>query len=782
MVTVLLLVTAILQQDLSVTARVDRTVVEVGDELALTVTVSARGTGVPVEIDDPQLAGLEVRNRRDRTRVTVEEGTPTRVTIREFTLRALQEGAATIGAIRVRRGTDVAETPPIEVRVTARGPSAVAQLSPTARRLLETAEPPALATDAVTVTILTSADTTIIGAQVDVVVAAWFPRSLRTRLRAPPTLEAPSIEGGWIYPQPVPSGVVLSREVDGQPYDLYALHVIVFPLAGGRLTVGPATASYAVPVAGAALSRDVRHDATSDSLWVVVRPQPAPRGVADYRGAIGAGLRLSAEVSDSEIGVGEAAHLNVRLSGRGNVALWPEPEIDWPLGLKVYPQQVEMAVDQQQQGRLGGAKVFEYLVVAESPGAHRVPAPRYAYFDLDEGTYAELVGEAFDLVTPGGAHTVAPLEVVPPLMSDRSPSVSQRLVDRMPGWGWMVIVLTPPLFAVLVRVRPRRRARPRRARRTSGAPTLGVLDARFRNVLDALVPEARVLAGEQLAVALQAAGVEQALAAHTARVRDRLRAALYGPGGAPDPEELTAEALEVLSALAGGIGARERLGSRAVPVVLAFAVVLTGSATSQTAEQLYRADAVRAAADSFALRAGAEPHVAAHWYNLGNALERLGERARARVAWVRAARLAPRDVAIARALELAPSVGSGRVRLTGIVPVTPAEAFMLSALAWVAAWILLAFKRRTRWTWMLGTVAVGVALYGAALVRSYERPVALVLHAATPLREAPYGPAPSDVQLDEASVVLVRRSWGAWRLVRAGEREGWVLANDLEDL
>jgi len=777
----LLLGLAMLQQDPSVTARVDRTVVSVGDEVALTVTVSARGSGVPVEIVDPLLTGLEVRNRRDRTRVSVEAGAPTRVTIREFSLRALREGVATIGAIQVRRGADAAETPPIEIRVTARAPSAEAQLSPAAQRMLETAAPPALTSEAATVTVLTSTESAVVGGQLDVVVVAWFPRALRSRLRAPPTLEAPGVEGGWIYHQPVPSGVVMSREVGGQPYDLYALHEVVFPLTPGRLIIAPATASFAVPTGGAPLGRDVRHDATSDSVFVEVRSPPPPSGVPDYRGAIGANMRLSVDVSDSEIRVGEAAHVDVRLSGLGNVALWPEPDFNWPLGLKVYPQQVEMDVEQR-DGRFGGTKVFEYLLVAESPGAHHVPSPRYPYYDLVGESYGQLTGSAFDLVTPGGARAVAPLEVVPPLLDNRSPSLPQRVEDAMPSWGWILVVLLPPLVALAVRRRPHRHGRRTRSPRLVGAPTLGNLDARFRSVLDALVPEGQVLAGEKLAVALQAAGMEQALAAHTARVRDRLRAALYGPGGAPDPEELMAEAIEVLSALSRGSQVAGHRSARVAAAALGIAVAFGGAARAQTAEQLYRADAVSAAADSFARRAATEPHVAAHWYNLGNARERLGERARARIAWVRAARLAPRDPAIKRALELAPVVGSRSAQLTRVAPLTPAEAFVVAALLWLAAWVAVALKRRARWGWILGVLAAGLVLYGISVRHAYQQPVALVVHPATALRPAPYGPAESDGQLDEATPVLVERAWGAWRLVRVGTQQGWVLATDLEAL
>ena len=80
-------------------------------------------------------------------------------------------------------------------------------------------------------------------------------------------------------------------------------------------------------------------------------------------------------------------------------------------------------------------------------------------------------------------------------------------------------------------------------------------------------------------------------------------------------------------------------GRRLAPFLCIAATLFPGSARAQSAEDLYDAGAFRVAADSFSARAAAGPDVPAHWYNLGNALYRLGDDAGARAAWVRAARL-----------------------------------------------------------------------------------------------------------------------------------------------
>src|SRR2546422_10445793 len=73
-----------------------------------------------------------------------------------------------------------------------------------------------------------------------------------------------------------------------------------------------------------------------------------------------------------------------------------------------------------------------------------------------------------------------------------------------------------------------------------------------------------------------------------------------------------------------------------------YTTLFRSLAQGPSAEALYAAGALRAAADSFAARAAAEPRTAAHWYNVGATLYRAGADGKAAAAWAVAARLAPR--------------------------------------------------------------------------------------------------------------------------------------------
>src|SRR2546426_1040052 len=83
--------------------------------------------------------------------------------------------------------------------------------------------------------------------------------------------------------------------------------------------------------------------------------------------------------------------------------------------------------------------------------------------------------------------------------------------------------------------------------------------------------------------------------------------------------------------------------------------------------------ALRAAGDSCAARAAAQPRVPAQWYDLGATLYRAGADGKALAAWARAGRLAPRDRLMVRAHELLPTPDAASDPLLAAGVATPAE-------------------------------------------------------------------------------------------------------------
>jgi hypothetical protein len=299
--------------------------------------------------------------------------------------------------------------------------------------------------------------------------------------------------------------------------------------------------------------------------------------------------------------------------------------------------------------------------------------------------------------------------------------------------------------------------------------------------------------GDGLAQALRAAGVESAVADHVKRLRDRLRAARYGPRGLGDAAELGAEIEQVLRVLGA-----ERSGAMRRPhatlTVVAILVVSAahvgaqhaapGQSQTPSAEALFEAGALRVAADSFAARAAREPRDPAHWYNLGATLYRAGADGKATVAWTRAARLAPRDPAIRRALQLLPPPDPGTEQMLRVGWATPAEWGFIAATGWVILWLTVAVGGRRRPVIaLLGAVAIGASLLGATEWRRRDRPVAVVIADAAPVRAAPYGGASAAATVQAGGALLAGRDYGPWVEVhRSDGIHGWVLGAEISGL
>ncbi|HEX6616824.1 MAG TPA: BatD family protein [Gemmatimonadales bacterium] len=748
-------------------ASVDEDRVTVGDEITYTLRAASRSS-TPMQVILGSAVGLEIVMRSERTEVGFDAGA-VRTTVVQFRLRAARPGRWEIGPSRVVQGRDTVETAAIVVDVAPNRAVTASTLSPRLRRMLDRASPPASGEPGVD--LLVSTDTVRVGEQVDVVTAAWFPRDLRLQLRRPPTLQPPVIDGVWSFPQTTPSGIAATRSVRGRWYDLFLSHQVVFPLTAGTIGIPRATLKYSTPVALQFFSQEDRFALSSRADTLVVLPLPDAGRPADFAGAIAGGLRLERRIDPATARVGEGIAVELRLSGAGNTALWPPPEIAWPGGVRAYLERTDESATTD-EGRVGGTKTFRYLVVPDSAGAVAIPGVRYAYFDLDTDRYRELaVGPAAVPVAARGQAAAA--EALPPaLLPAAGPSVGWRLGHGLPDWMWLLLLVAPPLALAL---RGRRVRLPERGPAREQVSDLRSAEAALDRVVRTLAPDPDHRFGPALAAAARAAGADQALAERVTAVRERLLARRYGPGTAEDEASLAAEAQEVVRRLGGSLRGRRR--GRAIGALLLLAAAGSGRAGAQSPapERLYESGAVRAAVDGFAARASADPADAASWYNLGAAYYRLGEPGRAEAAWLRARRLAPRSITINRALELTPPADAASARWTWSAPVTPEELLLLGTLGWLAGWIGWVVRPRARERWLVLLIFAGAAvLAGLGLRAWYRQPLAVVLEPAT-LRLSPHGRAPAVAPVESGAAVRLIRGSTGWLLVRAsGGREGWL--------
>lgn len=748
----------------AVTASVDRARVPVGDEVIYSLRAVIQGPG-PVRAELPQVSGLEVLERTERLDPVV--GTDgARAFVLDVRLRAASVGTWRFGPVLIFVGGNAEFAPETTVAVVT---SAAALTSPTTNpRLLALVRrvPPPPDRDEATLVVLVSDPSVVRGEQLDVLTAAWFPRSIRARLRRAPTLKPPVLAGVWSVPQaPVP-GVVASLGVGDESYDLFVSHQVVYPLAPGPLTVPAARVEYALPITRRAASSEQPVEVESPPVVVDVEDLPEAGRPAGFAGPVASDVAISYRLRQLPARAGDLLPVEVAVTGNGNLSFWPPPAVDWPAGTRAYLDRI----DEDRRpgaGLLGGTRTFRYLLLPDSAGSVALPALRYQYFDPLRRAYreAETAGVVIPVLEPGRAgrrRDPVPLATV----RVDWPARAARFVPGQGPW-WAVLFAGLVSIAVIGgwRWTGRRRGR---ATVTSSPSAVESLDRVFLH----LVPDGGCRPVPDVMTELRRAGIDRELAARLVALRtdsDRLR---FGPGPGPGEADLTPAAAQALSRLPARL--RRRLG---IGLGLLLATLPTSVAAGQPADGVarFREGAFGPAAQAFRAEAARNPAVWQHWYHVAAAEYQAGRDARAAAALLAARELAPRAPLPRRLWEALQREHEPLRQVAPPVPLARGERWLAAlGLGWLGSLVLLR-RGVVRPVGRVAGAVIALALASAALLdRARWTDHGFTVSTLT-LRLSPHGLSPERGAVPGLSLIRVEERAGAWVLVRdrSGAR-GWV--------
>ena len=223
----------------------------------------------------------------------------------------------------------------------------------------------------------------------------------RLDLSSVDALTMPKLEGFWSEDLDSPSQLVgEQRLVGGVPYRAFLLkRRVLFPVRAGALTVQPAEAEITTGFlfAGRRLHRK------GNAVEVKVKPLP-PGGPANAT-SVGR-WRLSEEVSQTQVNLGEPITVKVALEGQGNLKTVVLPPLTAPPALKVYdPTTTDKATSSR--GVMGGRRLQEYLVMPQQTGTFTVPGLVFDYFDSETGRYESPRTDTFSVTVLPGANGVS---------------------------------------------------------------------------------------------------------------------------------------------------------------------------------------------------------------------------------------------------------------------------------------------------------------------------------------------------------------------------------------
>ncbi|MCZ6632091.1 MAG: BatD family protein [bacterium] len=396
-------------EDLTLQASVDQTRVEVGDVVQLTVSISSEGLRDAPVPDVPLPGGVEMigRTSSSSTSIQIINGAMTRTKTVSyiFSLKTTREGSFVIGPARVTYRGNRYDSSPIRIEVTkASGksrtrptPSAQQHFNPSELRQLE---------ENLFVEAIPDKQSVYVGEQVTVSYKIFT----RYNLNNVHYGQVPTFTGFWVESIFEAQRLDLKREnVEGRVFNAALLkRVALFPTTSGKQSLEQLEVICEIPRRGRTRSlfdfgfdsfhnQQVTVRAGALELDVKSLPLGAPQG---FGGAVGQ-FQVSAEAIPTTVKAGDPIAVKVTVSGTGNLNGVNEPIRPKASYLKFYDPKTSVET-RKEAGKLGGHKVFEYVVIPERAGSVQIPPFQLAYFDPIGERYRTAISQPIALtVQPG---------------------------------------------------------------------------------------------------------------------------------------------------------------------------------------------------------------------------------------------------------------------------------------------------------------------------------------------------------------------------------------------
>jgi hypothetical protein len=264
-------------------------------------------------------------------------------------------------------------------------------------------------------------------------------------------LQLPKMDGFWTEEVEAPQQLVSeARVIDGVPMQAYLLRKrALFPLHPGKVVIDPAEVEVITGM-GMLFSRS---NVKRESLPITIDVQPLPAGGPPGfdQGNVGQ-WQLTASADPIAVTVGQPVTLRVVASGRGNLRDLQLPKLPTIAGLRAYDA---TSTDKTgiEQGKAGGTRTVEQLLVPERTGELEIPALSLETFDPIARQYRTLktnpvritvapaaagnqaAGQAQNLLAAGG---LRPIRLRLRLQGGGAPPWEQL-------WFWPLLLATPLL-------------------------------------------------------------------------------------------------------------------------------------------------------------------------------------------------------------------------------------------------------------------------------------------------------------------------------------------------
>ncbi len=580
-------------QDVILRASVDRTRVEVGEQIQFTVVVEAAQMGGLPQPQVPTPAGLHLSGSSSSTSMSVNfvngAMTSKRTTTYVFSFVAQNEGTYMLGPAQLTHDGKTIRSDRVRVEVVKASGQPQTRAAPQAGRSMSEAEIRDIEQNLFLQAI---PDKRVV--YVGEPVRLTYKLFTRYDLRNVQYGHVPTFTGFWTETTFDAQRLNMQREtVDGRAFNAALLkRLALFPTTAGKHVLEQLEVNCEIVAGRRSRSLfDFDPFGAFDTQHVRVRSgdveievKPLPRGAPiGFGGAVGQ-FEMRAEAVPTSLKAGDPVALKVVLRGKGNLHAIADLMRPKGAAFKFYDPKTNLETDGT---RLGGQKTFEYVAIPQRDGQVTLPPFALAYFDPVQARYKTAQTNPIVLrVAPGeqGPQPVAglPGEEVRALGSDiryikpdRTRLVDQSLSLHQRGGFWLLQAV--PVLGVAgayiyrrhrerlagdVAYARRRRSRSEARRRLGKANQLmhagdsagfysEIHRSLARFVADRTNRAAAGLTAEQVGVVLAECGVDEQVIARVQDVfatSDRVRFA-PGEGSAEEMQRLFEQTEDLIGAL-----------------------------------------------------------------------------------------------------------------------------------------------------------------------------------------------------------------------------------------
>ena len=400
---------AVLAQDASFDASVDKNPVGLGDQFTLSLRLSNGGMGGGKNLQIPDLSKFHIMSGPNQSSsMQFINGAVSSSITYSYILQPKEMGKFQIGSASIEAGGNVYKTIPITLEVVKGTPQQNQQSASNQNDISGQIG------DNLLLKAIVNKSHVIQGEQINL----EFKLYTRVSVSNYAIDKNPALTGFWGEDVENPKNIALSTEtINGKQYRVGVIRkMALFPTQSGTLEISPMQVQATVQVQSRSVDpfdaffrdpfgRTVNYALKSDAVKIKVDPLPAG-APSSFKGAVGR-FTMSTVVDKKTTKTNEPISLKVNISGSGNIKLLESPEVNLPVDFEKYSPKVTDDI-KRSEGRIFGTKTFEYLLIPRYPGQKIVKPVVFTYFDLTKREYVTLRSPEIELTVEQGTAASAP--------------------------------------------------------------------------------------------------------------------------------------------------------------------------------------------------------------------------------------------------------------------------------------------------------------------------------------------------------------------------------------